>query len=90
MEYYAGIDVSLEWSSVCLVDGSGKIIREDKVASEVEGLIGWFARLGLEVTRIGLRPVRCHSGCTQRCGIVDCQWSCLRPGMFATPLRRCR
>ena len=54
MEYYAGIDVSLEWSSVCLVDGSGKIIREDKVASEVEGLIGWFVGVGLEVTRIGL------------------------------------
>ena len=35
-------------------DGSGKIIREDKVASEVEELIGWFVRVGLEVRRIGL------------------------------------
>jgi len=34
MEYYAGIDVSLEASSVCVVDGSGKIVREAKVPSE--------------------------------------------------------
>jgi transposase len=54
MEYYAGIDVSLERSSVCVVDATGKIIREAKVASEPEALAGFFAGLGLAVTRIGL------------------------------------
>jgi transposase len=54
MNYYAGIDVSLECSSVCVVDGAGKIVRESKVASEPEALIGWFRELGLRVTRIGL------------------------------------
>ena len=34
MEHYAGIDVSLERSSVCVVDSSGRIIREIKVASD--------------------------------------------------------
>jgi transposase len=33
MDHYAGIDVSLEWASVCVVDGSGKIVAEGKVAS---------------------------------------------------------
>ena len=28
MEHYAGIDVSLEQSSVCVVDAAGKIVRE--------------------------------------------------------------
>jgi transposase len=28
MQYYAAIDVSLELSSVCVVDGTGKIVRE--------------------------------------------------------------
>jgi hypothetical protein len=28
MEHYAGIDVSLEQSSVCVVDAGGKIVRE--------------------------------------------------------------
>ncbi|WP_200885656.1 hypothetical protein [Azospirillum argentinense] len=37
MEHYAGIDVSLEQSSVCVVDATGKIVREAKVASEVSG-----------------------------------------------------
>jgi transposase len=54
MDHYAGIDVSLEYSSVCVVDGSGKIVREAKVASEPEALISWFGELGLELARIGL------------------------------------
>ena len=36
---YAGIDVSLELSSVCVVDGQGKIVKEAKVASEPEALV---------------------------------------------------
>jgi transposase len=43
MDHYAGIDVSLECSSVCVVDASGKIARESKVASEPEALIAYFA-----------------------------------------------
>jgi transposase len=54
MEHYAGIDVSLEQSSVCVVDGSGKIVREAKVASEPAALIGYFHSLGLALSRIGL------------------------------------
>jgi transposase len=54
MEHYAGIDVSLKCSSVCVVDGSGKIIREATVPSEPEALIGWFNSLGFRLARIGL------------------------------------
>ena len=54
MEHYAGIDVSLECSSVCVVDASGKIVREGKVASEPEALIAWFGSLGFGLVRIGL------------------------------------
>ena len=54
MDHYAGIDVSLESSSVCVVNASGKIVRETKVAREPEALIGWFGSLGLELARIGL------------------------------------
>ena len=54
MEYFAGIDVSLEKSSVCVVDGAGKIVREAKVASEPEALVGFFRGLETGVTRIGL------------------------------------
>ena len=54
MNYYAGIDVSLEQSSVCVVDASGKLIREAKVASEPQALIDWFGSLGFDLVRIGL------------------------------------
>ena len=33
MEYYAGIDVSLESASLCVVDATGQIVCEAKVAS---------------------------------------------------------
>jgi transposase len=54
MNYYTGIDVSLEQSSVCVRDGDGNIVREAKVASEPESLIAWFANVGLAMSRIGL------------------------------------
>ena len=54
MEYYAGIDVSLESASVCVLDATGRIVREAKVASEPEVVIAWFRGLGLAVARIGL------------------------------------
>jgi transposase len=54
MDHYAGIDVSLECSSVCVVDANGKIARETKVPSEPAALIGWFHSLGFDLIRIGL------------------------------------
>ena len=54
MDHYAGIDVSLEYSSVCVVDASGKIVREGIVASEPQALLAWLASLGLGLARIGL------------------------------------
>jgi len=54
MEHYAGIDVSLESSSVCVVDATGRVVREAKTASEPEALVGWFHQLGVELARIGL------------------------------------
>jgi transposase len=54
VEHYAGIDVSLQQSSVCVVDATGRIVREAKVASEPEALVDFFRRLGLPLTRVGL------------------------------------
>lgn len=54
MEYYAGIDVSLKESSVCVVDATGKLVREVKVGSEPECLVGYFDQLDFPVERIGL------------------------------------
>jgi transposase len=54
MEHYAAIGVSLEWSSVCIVDATGKIVGEAKVRSEREAVVEFLQATGLTFTRIGL------------------------------------
>ncbi len=54
MDNYAGIDVSLEASHVCVVDGEGKILKEAKVASDPDALVAWFSEQSWPPTRIGL------------------------------------
>jgi transposase len=45
---------SLEASSVCVVDASGKIVKEAKVSSGPEALIAWFKALPFALARVGL------------------------------------
>lgn len=54
MEQYAGLGVSLESTSVCIVDASGRVVRETKVASEPEVLVSLFQAHGVAMARIGL------------------------------------
>src|SRR5512136_2804368 len=54
MDHYAGIDVSLEFSSVCIVDAKGKIVKEAKVASDPDALVAFVKDLDFPVARIGL------------------------------------
>jgi transposase len=54
MNYYVGIDVSLEDSCICVVDANAKVIREGKVSSEPTALIAWLSEVGVTFTRIGL------------------------------------
>jgi predicted NBD/HSP70 family sugar kinase len=70
MKYYAGIDVSLNSSSVCVVDESGKIVREVKVASEPVALIHCVKSLGVRVERIGLERARCRNRAPQQVGAL--------------------
>lgn len=54
MEYFAGLDVSVKETSVCIVDAEGRIVREAKVASEPEALLSLFEASGLRLKRVGL------------------------------------
>jgi transposase len=69
MEHYAGIDVSLELSSVCVVDAKGKIVKEAKISSDPVALVTFFRGLGIAIERIGLEagPLSqwLHAGLTQ-------------------------
>ena len=54
MDHFAGLDVSVKETSVCIVDDTGKIAREVKVASEPEALLQVLANPVYRFKRIGL------------------------------------
>ena len=39
MEHFAGLDVSMKETSICIVDDAGRMVREVRVASEPEALL---------------------------------------------------
>jgi transposase len=53
VDYFAGPDVSVKESSVCIVDDTGKIVREVKVASEREALLVVLKNPAYHFKRIG-------------------------------------
>ena len=54
MGYFAGLDVSLEETAICIVDDAGLIVREARVASEPEALVAFFRACGMGMERVGL------------------------------------
>src|SRR5665811_791146 len=54
MDHFAGLDVSVKETSVCIVDDTGKIVREVKVASEPEDLLQILSNPSYHFKRIGL------------------------------------
>src|SRR5437660_8295685 len=54
MDHFAGLDVSVKETSVCIVDDTGKIVREVKVASEPEALLAVLTNPVYHFKRIGL------------------------------------
>ena len=54
MEHFAGLDVSVKDTSVCMVDGTGRIVREVKVASEPDALLQVLKNPAYRFKRIGL------------------------------------
>jgi transposase len=54
MDHFAGLDVSVKETSVCIVDDTGRIVREVKVASEPESLLQVLSNPAYHFKRIGL------------------------------------
>ena len=54
MNYYAGLDVSLEETAICVVDGTGRIVKEARAASEPEALIAALREIDWPLERVGL------------------------------------
>jgi len=54
MEQYVGLDVSLKETSICVVDGSGAVICEGKVSSDVDSISLFLEKHAPAAVRIGL------------------------------------
>jgi transposase len=54
MKYFAGMDVSLEETAICVVDESGRIVKEGRAASEPQALCEALRKVDLPLERIGL------------------------------------
>ena len=54
MTYYAGLDVSLEETAICVVDDTGRIVKELRETSEPVALATALQALKLPLERIGL------------------------------------
>jgi len=54
MNHYVGLDVSLEETAICVVDGTGRIVKEARAASEPEALIAALREIDWPLERVGL------------------------------------
>src|SRR6516165_1690658 len=54
MKHYAGLDVSVKETSICIVDETGKVCRELKVASHPEDLLRVLQDPAWNLVRVGL------------------------------------
>ena len=54
MKHYAGLDVSLEETAVCVVNAEGRIVTETRAASEPEAVVAALKATGLPLDRVGL------------------------------------
>ena len=66
MEHFAGLDVSVKETSVCIVDDTGKIVREVKVLSEPDALLAVLKNPRLASSGSDWKLDGRRSGCSAR------------------------
>ena len=76
MDHFAGLDISVKETSVCIVDDTGRIAREVKVASEPDSLLQVLTNPAYHFKRIGLEA-----------GPLS-QWLFMRRACLCSALRR--
>jgi hypothetical protein len=54
MNYYAGLDVSLKETAICVVDAKGMIVAEGAVPSDPASILDWFGRRPFQISQAGL------------------------------------
>ena len=67
MDYFAGLDVSLDTISVCIVNADGDILLEKKIEAEPAAIVAVLKHFGHPFKRIGLKQARPRPGYTANC-----------------------
>jgi len=67
MDYFAGLDVSLETVSICIVNAAGDILLEKKIEAEPAAIIALLKHFGRRLSGLGSKPGQPHHGCTENC-----------------------
>ena len=85
MDYFAGLDISMEETHVCVVDRDGAVVRESKVALHAgRHRRGAGESAGLSAHRIRDRPDGADA-LPRADASAACRWSASRAGR---PIRR--
>ena len=74
MKHYAGLDVSVKETSICIVDEAGRICREMKVVSHPEDLLAVLCDPAWRLERVGLRLSRYKPASGWASVAVAVQW----------------
>ena len=85
MDHFAGLDVSVKETSICIVDDTGRIVKEVKVASEPATLLKVLENPAYRFKRIGLEAGPLSQWLFSALAEAGLQWSVLRRGTC----RRC-
>ena len=80
MDHFAGLDISVKATSVCIVDDTGKIVREVKVASEPDALLAVLTNPAYHFRRTGLEAGSLSQWLSALSPKRVCQWSASRRG----------
>ncbi len=54
MEFFAGLDVSVRTTSICVMNATGAVVREGKVDSEPEAILAFLLSVGRSYGRVGI------------------------------------
>ena len=54
MEFFVGLDVSLDETHICIIDEGGRIIKETRAASEPQALAKAIRHQGRRIEHVGL------------------------------------
>jgi transposase len=57
MPDYVGLDVSLDQTSLCVLDAAGQIVRETKLDTDPDAIAEYLGQAALVIERVGLGPL---------------------------------